>query len=254
MQSSASGRPYLFSPASAIRVRRDTWTDTPLPPEEPAGKNPPDGAILDYYLPAGASAVSVGIYDAAGNLVRRWSSAGPTEPVVPASDLHVPAYWARTPQVPSAAAGMHRITWDYRYTAPPSESYDFPISAIVHDTPAVPEGALALPGTYTVALTADGITQKRPLQLKMDPRVTVGSAALRAQFALAKRISNLMGTSFAKLHDATARKDTAAAGRYSADNGQLGSLLDVVESADAAPTPQTVAAVDAIERDLSGAR
>ena len=25
-------------------------TDTPLPPEEPAGQNPPDGAILDYYL------------------------------------------------------------------------------------------------------------------------------------------------------------------------------------------------------------
>ena len=24
--------------------------DTPLPPEEPTGENPPDGAIVDFYL------------------------------------------------------------------------------------------------------------------------------------------------------------------------------------------------------------
>src|SRR5205085_5372983 len=122
-------------------------------------------------------------YDAAGKLVREWTSAGKTDPTVPNSELRVPAYWARSPQIPPASAGMHRVTWDYRYTAPLSDSYDFPISAIVHDTSAVPEGALALPGTYTVALTVNGATQKRPLQLKMDPRVTIGNAALRAQFA-----------------------------------------------------------------------
>ncbi len=39
---------FLFTPAPAYRVRRDQNTDTPLPPEEPAGTNPPDGAIIDY--------------------------------------------------------------------------------------------------------------------------------------------------------------------------------------------------------------
>ena len=43
---------HLFAPAPAYRVQRDTYTDTPLPPDEPAAANPPDGAILDYYLPA----------------------------------------------------------------------------------------------------------------------------------------------------------------------------------------------------------
>src|ERR1035438_7411150 len=41
---------YLFPPATATRVRWDNFQDTPYPPETPAGKNPPDGAILDYFL------------------------------------------------------------------------------------------------------------------------------------------------------------------------------------------------------------
>ena len=43
---------FLFAPEAAYRVRRDAYTDTPLPPEESAGKNPPDGAIIDYYVGA----------------------------------------------------------------------------------------------------------------------------------------------------------------------------------------------------------
>ncbi len=254
-QSAAASRPYLYPVAAAIRVRRDTWTDTPLPPEEPAAKNPPDGAIIDYYSSTNAQGpLTIAIYDSAGNLVRRWSSAGPTEPVVPTSELHVPAYWVRPPLVLPAGAGMHRITWDYRYTAPPAESYDFPISAIVHDTPAAPQGALALPGTYTVALTVDGVTQKQPLQMKMDPRVTVGIEALRAQFALAMRITKLMAESYAQMKQAESAKNTAQAQRYSGINSQLVSLLDIVESADAAPTPQTIEAVNATDKLLHGPR
>ena len=41
---------YLFKPAAAIRVRRSTYSDTPVPPDEPNGENPPDGAIVDYFL------------------------------------------------------------------------------------------------------------------------------------------------------------------------------------------------------------
>jgi len=56
------------------------------------------------------------------------------------------------------------------------------------------------------------------------------------------------------MQQAAARKDTAASQRYAADNGQLGSLLDVVESADTAPTPQTVEAVNAVARNLNVSR
>src|SRR3989440_7848422 len=47
---------YLFKPKLTYRFRRDKWTDTPLPPEEPAGQNPPDGAIIHYHLGAAATA------------------------------------------------------------------------------------------------------------------------------------------------------------------------------------------------------
>ncbi len=242
-------RIYLFAPPVAYRVRRDTWTDTPLPPEEPAGKNPPDGAIIDYYSSTNAQGpLTIAIYDSTGSLVRRWSSSDTPKPIDPA--IRVPTYWVRPDQIPPAGAGTHRFTWDYRYETPPSVSYDYPISAIVHDTPLAPQGVLALPGTYTVKISVDGATQSRTLQLKMDPRVTIGMPALRTQFELARRITALMSASYAKMQQAAARKDTAASQRYAADNGQLGSLLDVVESADAGPTPQTVAAVNAIARDL----
>ena len=41
---------HLFAPQLTYRVRRNNNTDTPLPPEEPAGQNPPDGAMIDYWL------------------------------------------------------------------------------------------------------------------------------------------------------------------------------------------------------------
>jgi photosystem II stability/assembly factor-like uncharacterized protein len=250
---SSQACPCLFVQPVAYRVRRDTWTDTPLPPEEPAGTNPPDGAILDYSLPGDTNGpLTLSIYDAGGRLVRHWSSTDAPKPIDP--QIRVPTYWVRPAQIPSAAAGAHRFAWDYRYETPAAISYDYPISAIVHDTPLAPQGVLAMPGTYTAVLSADGKTATQKFQLKMDPRVTIGNAALRAQFDLATRIVSLMNASYAQMQQAGARKDTAASQRYSADNGQLSSLLDVVESADAAPTPATIDAVNTVARDLNVSR
>ena len=51
----------LYKPETATRVRWNLNTDTPLPPEEPAGQNPPDGAIIDYYLNKNAKEVTLEI-------------------------------------------------------------------------------------------------------------------------------------------------------------------------------------------------
>src|SRR5262249_27752440 len=67
---------FLCRPEVAYRVKRDVNTDTPLPPEEPAGKNPPDGAIIDYYLSSEPSdPVVLEVFDSANNPVVRYSSA-----------------------------------------------------------------------------------------------------------------------------------------------------------------------------------
>ena len=57
-----------------MRVDNDVFLGSPFPPEEPAAKNPPDGAMIDYYLPAKAAEVKLEISDSAGKLVRRYSS------------------------------------------------------------------------------------------------------------------------------------------------------------------------------------
>ncbi len=59
-------------------------------------------------------------------------------------------YWVRPTQILSAEAGMHRFVWNLHYASPKALEYEFPISAIVHNTPLNPLGTWALPGSYTV--------------------------------------------------------------------------------------------------------
>src|SRR5271155_1499136 len=107
----------LYRPAKAIRIRRSENRDTPLPPEIPAGANPPAGAIIDYRLPAqGTGEVHLEIHDAQGNLVRKYSSAD----LAPAADENseFPKYWLPQFLPLSAAPGVHRFVWDSRYAPP----------------------------------------------------------------------------------------------------------------------------------------
>ena len=276
----ASSDAFLFEPATAYRVRWNNYTDTPVPQEEPAGENPPDGAIIDYYLKSNASGpVTLEILDAKGRLVRRYSSAD--EPPPPIED-NVPDYWIRPPAALSTTAGMHRFVWDVHYPPPAALSFSYPISAIYKNTPRIPTGAWALPGTYTVKLTLNGKSYTRPLTLKMDPNVKTPRAALAEQFALATRITDAMRKDFDALQEVRAfraRLDSMKSGRsaspsldsldrlaaalegrsgrfgssgssFASLNGELSSLLRTVDGADAMPTRSSVAAVESAERKL----
>jgi photosystem II stability/assembly factor-like uncharacterized protein len=176
----------LFAPQEAIRFRWNRNTDTPLPPEVPAGKNPPDGAILDYYLAGAASkAVTLEILDAEGHLVRRYSSADKAESLEKiAEENPIPMYWVRPTKILSGEAGMHRFVWDLHFAPPEALSHEFPISAILRDTVEGPLGAWVLPGHYTVKLTVDGKNYTQPLTVKMDPRIKTSEGDLRKQFEM----------------------------------------------------------------------
>ena len=193
----SSSEVHLFDPAPAYRVRRDTNTDTPLPADEPAGENPPDGAIIDYYLgESTARNVVLEILNAQGKLVRRYSSDDkPDQTQDQLNKQLIPLYWLKPQQVLSNGAGMHRWVWDLRYPSPISTLHEYPISAVPHQTPRYPLGPLALPGTYTVRLTADGKTQTTRLIVKMDPRVKTTPAGVRAQFELARQLAAAVTTS-----------------------------------------------------------
>jgi photosystem II stability/assembly factor-like uncharacterized protein len=223
---------HLFKPALAYRVRRDTNTDTPLPPDEPVGENPPDGAIFDYALPATTSGrVTIAIDDASGRRLRTFASDDPQEPIAP--DIVVPTYWVRPTRIPSALPGTHRFVWDLHETPPAAFDHDYPISAIVHDTPRAPEGVLVQPGTYVVTVTADGHRSTQTLRVVMDPRVAAPAPAIHEQYVLAEKIADEMNRTFALASHAN---DAKSAARLRTANGELARYLDLVEGADAEPT------------------
>jgi photosystem II stability/assembly factor-like uncharacterized protein len=167
----------LYKPQTAYRVRWSTNTDTPIPQEEPAGQNPPDGAIIDYYLKENAKEVTLDIMDAKGKLVRRYSSNDkPYE--IPA--VNIPLYWIRPEQLLSAEAGSHRFLWDMHYT-PLDQPPSFPMTAVYKNTPPATSSPWVMPGVYTAKLTVDGQSWTQTFTVKMDPRVKTSVAGLQQQ-------------------------------------------------------------------------
>jgi len=185
-----SAEAILFKPQIATRVRWNMNTDTPLPPDEPAGENPPDGAIINYALKTEAlGPVILEILDGAGKFVRRYSSADPVEKIDPLT-APVPVYWYRPPQVLSTAPGMHRFMWDMHYQPLTGGGGrgGLPIAAIARNTISPPNSPWVSPGTYTVKLTVNGRTYTQPLIVRMDPRVKTPAAALAQQSMLSKQM------------------------------------------------------------------
>jgi photosystem II stability/assembly factor-like uncharacterized protein len=181
----------LLPPAPALRVRRSTGSDTPIQPDEPAGRNPPAGAVIDYYLARNEShPLSIEILDASGKLVRRVTStdAPPMTPEELAREL-IPQYWIRMGTPPGTGAGMHRWIWDLHYAAPRSLRRGFPISAVPGDTPLEPAGPLATPGVYTVRLRVGDRVSEAALHVAPDPRVTIPTEDYAAQLAFAQRLA-----------------------------------------------------------------
>jgi hypothetical protein len=186
--------PALVRPAPAYRVAQSTWTDTPIPPDEPLGENPPPGAVIDYFLPRDAKkSVMLEILDAQGKVVQRFESDDALKPTAEeiAREL-IPAYWIAMPAALPATRGMHRWIWNLHYPDPVTTTRGYPISAVPHATPQEPQGPRALPGSYLVRLTVDGRRIETPLTVKPDPRVTVPAGALEAQFQLASSLAELL--------------------------------------------------------------
>jgi photosystem II stability/assembly factor-like uncharacterized protein len=221
----------LFKPQRAIRTRWNKYTDTPMPPDEPMGQNPPDGAIIDYYLPsAAAGPVTLEILDKSGAVIRRYASSDPAP--APKDEGNIPWYWIRPLRSPSAAAGMHRFTWDLHYAPAAGSRNAYPIAAVPHDTAPAPTSPWVLPSDgYSVRLTVNGKTLSQPLTVAMDPRVKTPAADLEQQFALSK-----------EMYDDIAQLQ-AASERIGAVRGQLRA---------AKPSSDAITALRKQARELSG--
>ncbi|MEY4057760.1 MAG: hypothetical protein RLZ50_972, partial [Bacteroidota bacterium] len=170
----------LYKPQQAIRIRWNMNTDTPLPPEEPAGENPPDGAVIDYYLNNNEELVQLDILNDKGTLVRSFSN---KDTLYNIPDVNIPLYWIKPQQILSAKQGAHRFLWDMKYN-PLNIPVEYPMTAVIHNTAPVATAPWVMPGNYTVKLTVKGKVYTQNLTIKMDPRVKTPIAQLQKQHDL----------------------------------------------------------------------
>jgi photosystem II stability/assembly factor-like uncharacterized protein len=181
----------LFKPQIALRTRVDLNTDTPLPPDEPAGENPPDGAMIDYFLAEDAAGpVTIEIKNGKGELVRKYSSNDGPQKYDP-KKLRIPEYWIRPLQLVSTKAGLHRFLWDMHYNPVPNVEPEYPMSAIYRNTAPSATSPWVAPGGYRVSLCVNGECISQPLTVQMDPRVKASESDLQEQFDLSWQLYQL---------------------------------------------------------------
>jgi hypothetical protein len=274
------GESVLVPPGRAYRLRLNQNRDTPLPPEEPRGENPPVGAVLDYVLPDGFEGpVAIEIRDAEGALVRTFRSDQPIE--TRRGRIYFAPTWRGREPGPATGAGHHRFVWDLRLPPPPTLEPEYSIAAIPgRPTPLLPQGAFVLPGRYEVRLSAGSRQVSRPLEVAPDPRVAtpldelaaladfqrVVAATLSRGVPLALGARRVSDGLEALLADPAARslrdrlrkaEEGLTAARGTGSDGietwteALGTLFIDLESADAAPTGPQRQLLDAAVEGLA---
>jgi len=271
---------YVFQPSDAIRVRHNVFTDTPLPPEEPTAQNPPDGALIDYYLAKPVNKVQLNILDQKNQLVSTFSSDDVVEEIDSTTMRH-PTYWARPEQQLSTKQGHQRFVWNLRYQSPRGAQRSYGIAAVQYDTPSGPVGPFVAPGTYKVQLIVDGVTTERSITVKLDPRSQLSLKALDLQTKLSllsysnyNKLQTIRELIDSKIATQNLNKKSLTDLNNFRGNGQPRSisffygsiqasdladetlvglqskllyLIDILQSADAMPTAKTIEAVNLLD-------
>lgn len=269
----ANAKAVLFQPQTAIRVRWSMYPDTPLPQEEPAGENPPDGAIIDYYLQSDVKDAVLEISDDKGNLIRKYTN---KDTMYKIPDVNIPLYWIRPQQILSAAKGSHRFLWDMHYTplnVPPA----YAISAIYKNTAPDASSPWVMPGKYVAKLTVDGTSFTQTFNVIMDPRVKTSINDLQMQHDISlqcyhnrkeiETLSNEVNTWINNTNALAAKAKGKNAAELKTTTDQLQKFLDastsqpgldrlsnafasifsILQEADMTPTTQTLQAFKAAQ-------
>jgi hypothetical protein len=187
---------------------------------------------------------------------------------------NVPPYWIRPQEILSAKAGYHRFVWDFHYQPLP-QAPSFSIAAIYQNTAPEPNAPFVMPGTYTIKLIAGGKTYTQPLLIKMDPRVKIAARDLELQYKLSLQLYQLRQQVMQAIANKTElesrlKNGTTAAGQIpglleklaqfdkpanareknlSQLDNALGSLVNLLQDADSAPTLQAITASNALQTE-----
>lgn len=258
----AKNEAIFYKPQNTYRVRWNIYTDTPVPQEEAAGQNPPDGAIFNYHLKNKAQGeVTLEIFDAAGKSVRKFSSNDKPYPI-PA--VNIPLYWIRPQQILSGEAGSHRFVWDLHYK-PLDEPASYPISATYMNTAHEPTSPWVMVGDYTAKLSVNGQTYTQSFTVKIDPRIKTNPE--KQGIDRLKQIHDLSLTCYEakqkialKLAEIETRKKNGESpdklketeSKLTKLRSAFTSIFNILVDTDMPPTTQTIKALQEAQKELGG--
>jgi photosystem II stability/assembly factor-like uncharacterized protein len=194
---------FEFSQDPATGDRSERYID--------AGKNPPDGAIVHYWLrDKPEDEIKLSFHDARGRLVKGFTSRKARPEAAPPPEGALPGERAETLAAPGGAVGTGKdekkeprvkadpgincFVWNLRHADatkiegdPSMEEFERALA-----------GPLVLPGRYQVRLRVGGETLTQDLEVRMDPRVPVTQTQLQEQHDLLMRIRDRIS----ETHDA----------------------------------------------------
>ncbi|HTS37155.1 MAG TPA: hypothetical protein VMH04_15880 [Candidatus Solibacter sp.] len=168
---------FLYAPATAYRLQAGASGGGERRPSKTQGQNPPNGAVIYYYLkdaPKADAETKIEILDASGKVIRKYSSAEyklleePPDPDDKKPEKEI-----------KPEAGLNRVVWDLRY----EEARRVP-GYYLWEYSSGARGPVAVPGHYQVRLSVGGQSETAGFDLKLDPRVKVSQEDLEAQLKL----------------------------------------------------------------------
>ena len=151
----ASSSMWLFNPRPTYRLRGGSSANQP----KTAGKNPPNGVMIRYYLddePSDSTNTKIRILDEDGSIIHTFSSAEKADKVM-------------------TKAGMNQFVWDFNY--PEAEGFDGLIMWAGNLS-----GPKAVPGMYSARLIVGEDSMTVPFEVLKDPRLSSTVADLQMKY------------------------------------------------------------------------
>ena len=238
----------FYKPQNPYKVRWNIYSDTPVPQEEPAGQNPPDGAIFDYFLKEKASEIALEIFDATGKSVRKFSS---NDKPYKIPEVNIPLYWIRPQTILSSQAGSQRFVWDMHYK-PLDEPASYPISATYMNTAPDATSPWVLAGNYTAKMTVNDKVYTQTFTIKQDPRVKTNPEKMKQIHDMSMICYKAKQKIIAKLEDQkkdTLTKETEA--KLNKLKASFTSIFNILIDTDMPVTTQIVKTLVEAQRELS---
>ncbi len=157
---------HLFPVAGATQwFRMGGW---PFRGDVYEAANPPDGAVIRYWLAEGVDSATLSVTSEDGGPVRTLEA--------------------------TAGPGVNQVVWDLREDAPVEMPEGQDGGPGGGGFGGAPRGPLVLPGAYVVQLEAGGQTMQEDVAVRLDPRASADMEALQARQEAARDVATLNGT------------------------------------------------------------